>query len=169
MTYRPNVIKKRKNNAWVCKVLPIHWTPIESHVRPKSSTLTESLSNGRLPLMQLRADLIIKNDSLHMIKLTTSSYLWPFLELFWKQDDDEKISSGTFTTYYRKKPMRFLTVREKWPIWNLWIKSTRESILISYFGWMHTILITIPIVHQTFPSLQQLPRSHISNHSLHSF
>ena len=113
MTYRPNVIKKRKNNAWVCKVLPIHWTPIESHVRPKSSTLTESLSNGRLPLMQLRADLIIKNDSLHMIKLTTSSYLWPFLELFWKQDDDEKISSGTFTTYYRKKPMRVLTVREK--------------------------------------------------------
>ena len=37
--------------------------------------MTESLSYGRLPLMQVRADIDIKNDSLHVIKLTTSSYL----------------------------------------------------------------------------------------------
>ena len=29
---------------------------------------------------------------------------------------------------------------------------------------MHTTLITIPIVHQAYPNLLQLPKSHISNH-----
>ena len=46
---------------------------------------------------------------------------------------------------------------------NFRIKSTRKTIHISYFGRMHTILITIPIVHQTFPSIQRLPTRHISN------
>ena len=42
MTDRPNVIKK---NAWVCKVLPTHRIPAESHVRLKSSsTMPEFLS-----------------------------------------------------------------------------------------------------------------------------
>ena len=68
-----------KYKSWVCKVLPTHRIPAELHVRLKSSTMTEFLSYGRLPLMQVRADLNIKNDSLHLIKLTTSSYLSPFL------------------------------------------------------------------------------------------
>ena len=41
--------------------------------------MTKSLSYGRNPLMQVRADLNIKNDSLHLIRLTTSSYLSSFL------------------------------------------------------------------------------------------
>ena len=68
-----------KYKSWVCKVLPTHRRPAELHVRLKSSTMTEFLSYGQLPLMQVRADLSIKNDSLHLIKLTTSSYLSPFL------------------------------------------------------------------------------------------
>ena len=42
--------KKRikKNNAWVCKVLPTQRIPAESHIRLKSSTMTEALSYGQL-------------------------------------------------------------------------------------------------------------------------
>ena len=40
---------KEKRNASVCKVVPTHQIPVESHVRLKSSTMTESLSYGRLP------------------------------------------------------------------------------------------------------------------------
>ena len=67
------------NNAWVFKVLLTNRIPAESHIRLKSSTMTEALSYGRLPLQQVRADLDIKNDSFHLIKLTMSSYLSSFL------------------------------------------------------------------------------------------
>ena len=95
----------RPKNAWVCKVLPTHWIPAESHVSLKSFTMTESLSYGRLPLMQVRAYINIKNDSLHVIKLTTSSYLSSLLRAI---DDargkmtTKSWSFGTFTTCYRK-------------------------------------------------------------------
>ena len=69
----------KKNHAYVCKVLPTHRIPAESHVRLKSSTMTEALPYGRLPLMQVRANFNIKNDSLNLIKLTTFSYLSSFL------------------------------------------------------------------------------------------
>ena len=36
------------NNARICRVLPTHRIPAESHVRLKSSTMTEALSYGRL-------------------------------------------------------------------------------------------------------------------------
>ena len=71
MTHRPQ--KPIKNNAWLCKALTNHQIPAESNVRVKSSTMTESLSYGRLPIMQVRSDLIIKSESLHLIKLKTSS------------------------------------------------------------------------------------------------
>ena len=51
---------------------------------------------------------------------------------------------------------------------NFQIKSTWKTIHISYFRWIHTTLITIHIVHKTFPSLAQPPTSHILNHLLHS-
>ena len=57
MTDRPNVIKKN--------VLPTHGIPVELHVKLKSYIMTESLPYGRLPLIQVRADLNIRNDSLH--------------------------------------------------------------------------------------------------------
>ena len=49
--------------------------------------MTESLSYGRLPLMQMRTDLNIKSDSLHLIKLTTSSYLSSFLRAILKEKE----------------------------------------------------------------------------------
>ena len=75
MTDRPNAMKKN----WVCKVLPTYWIPAEWHVRLKSSTMTESLLYGRLPLTQARADLNIKNDGLHLMRLTMYSFLSSFL------------------------------------------------------------------------------------------
>ena len=64
------------------KVLSTQRIPAESHGRLKSFTMTESLSYGRLLIMQVRADFNIKNDSLHLIKLTTSSYLLIFFESY---------------------------------------------------------------------------------------
>ena len=61
------------------KVLSTHRIPAESHGRLKSFTMTESLSYGRLLIMQVRTDFNIKNDSLHLIKLASSSYLLFFL------------------------------------------------------------------------------------------
>ena len=93
----PNVIKK--NNAWVCKVLSTHRIPTESHAMLKLSTMTEFLSYGQLPFMQVRADLNIKKRRFQLIKLTTSSYL---SYLFWRQYDHGKLKFQYLHNVYRK-------------------------------------------------------------------
>ena len=51
-----------------------------SKLREKSSIVIDSLSNGRLPLMHIKADFKIRNESLHLIKESTFSYLSSVLD-----------------------------------------------------------------------------------------
>ena len=74
------IIWKKMKGAFVNEIKQPSNFRKSLQLREKSSIVTDSLSNGRLTLMHIKADFKIRNESLHLIKESTFSYLSSVLD-----------------------------------------------------------------------------------------